>query len=517
MSKAPLLEFKHVSKRFGGTLAVDNVSLDIYESSIMALLGENGAGKSTLIKLLAGIHQLDTGEICYNGQLIDRSKAPVAFIHQDLGLFEWMTVAENIGMTTGFPKRLGMIDWKATTRLAEKALTLVGGGIDPKTRVFNLSRTEKSLVAIARALVVDAELLILDEPTASLPEGDVARLFDVLKGLRERGLGMIYISHRMDEVFRLTDRVAVMRDGKLIGVRQVSETTEDELVQMIVGRETSEVYSQLPKTDAKTVLKLKDFKIGDVGPLSFELKAGEMVGLVGLRGAGQESVGETLFGLQKLEQGSMTLNNTVLSHSSPKEAMQAGVGFVSRNRQEESLAMSMAVRENFFMNPHMHKRGLWQAKSHKAERTDAMKLIQRFNVQPPEPEYEAFALSGGNQQKVVVGRWLEANFPLLILEEPTQGVDVGAKAEIYSLLHDALDQGVAILVISTDFEEIANICSRALVFNRGKITQELSGNDLNMTSLIHHASGTASYSHIDQAHIDQAHIDQETLKQETRL
>lgn len=492
--QAPLLEFKQVSKRFGGTLAVNNVSLDVHESSIMALLGENGAGKSTLIKLLAGIHQLDAGDIAFKGQAIDRSQAPIAFIHQDLGLIEWMTVAENIAISTGFPKRFGfLIDWKEAFKRAEAALELVGGGIDPKTRVFNLSRTEKSLVAIARALSVDAELLILDEPTASLPEGDVARLFTVLKDLKERGIGMIYISHRMDEVFRLTDRVAVMRDGKLIGVRKVAETTEEELVLMIVGRPTSEVYSKAPESNAKTVLEIMNFKLDDVGPLSFDLKAGEMVGLVGLRGAGQELVGEALFGLQVIEQGSMRLNNKALEYSTPKAAMDAGVGFVSRNRQEESLAMSMAVRENFFMNPHMHGRGFWKAKRHKTESQEAMKLVNRFNVHPPEPEYEAFALSGGNQQKVVVGRWLEANYPLLILEEPTQGVDVGAKAEIYTLLNAALGKGIAVLVISTDFEEIANICARALVFNRGKITQELRGDELTMASLIHHASGSASY------------------------
>jgi len=470
----PLLRFRGIVKRFGGTLAVDQVDLDVYGGSIMALLGENGAGKSTLIKCLAGIHKNDAGEIRMHGRRVDGSAEsfPISFIHQDLGLLDWMTVAENIAMTTGYVRRLGLVDWRATERKAAEVLELVGGGINPRARIFNLSRTEKSLVAIARALAVDAELLILDEPTASLPEADVARLFEVLEQLRDRGVGMIYISHRLDEVFRLADRVAVMRDGKMIGTRNVAETNEEELVLMIVGRPPSEVYMRASSSTAKPVLELRDVWIDEIGPLSFQVKAGEMVGLAGLRGAGQEVTGRALFGLEPISEGQILLNGQPPALQSPRHAIKSGIGFVSGNRQEESLGMSLLVRENLFINPAVLGRKLTDFQLTQRERNQALFLVAKFGVQPPDTEREVYTLSGGNQQKVVMARWLNIGAKLLILEEPTQGVDVGAKAEIYSLINEALAAGLAVLVVSTDFEEIANICHRALVFNRGRIIAE---------------------------------------------
>ncbi|MBE7470110.1 MAG: sugar ABC transporter ATP-binding protein [Anaerolineae bacterium] len=487
----PLLSFRGVVKRFGGTLAVDRVDLEVYRGSILALLGENGAGKSTLIKCLAGIHRLDAGEMRMHGRRPDGSTEhwPISFIHQDLGLIDWMTVAENMAMTTGYPRRLGLVDWPATERQAAKALELVGGGINPRARIFNLSRTEKSLVAIARALAVEAELLVLDEPTASLPEADVARLFDALNRLRERGMAMIYISHRLDEVFRLADRVAVMRDGRLIGTRQVAQTSEKELVHMIVGRSPAEVFSKAPSSQAKPVLELRQVWVDEVGPVSFQVRAGEMVGLAGLRGAGQEIIGRALFGLEPLSAGEVRLNGAAPTLDSPGLAIRAGIGFVSSNRQEESLAMNLLVRENLFMNPAVLGRKWLEFQSSSSERLKGLALVDRFGVQPPETEREAFTLSGGNQQKVVLARWLNIGGKLLILEEPTQGVDVGAKAEIYGLLNQAMANGLAVLVVSTDFEEIANVCHRALVFNRGRIVAELHGDSLSMASLVQCASG----------------------------
>ncbi|CAH2396548.1 sugar ABC transporter ATP-binding protein [Mesorhizobium ventifaucium] len=488
---SPIVSFRGVTKKFGGTVAVNNVSFDVERGSILALLGENGAGKSTLIKVLAGIHRPDAGEILVNGRQLDGNAEshPISFIHQDLGLIEWMTVAENMAMATGFPRRWGLIDWNEVERSAAEALKVVGGGIDPRQRVFRLSRAEKSLLTIARALAVDAELLVLDEPTASLPEEDVARLFEVLERLRKRGVAIIYVSHRLDEVYRLADRVVVMRDGKLVGDRPVSETSAQDLVLMIVGRPPSEVFSKAPPPEAGPVLVLRSLSAGEVGPVSLEVRAGEMVALAGLRGAGQELIGRVLFGLEPVVDGSMHLNGRSLTPRSPRDAMATGVGFVSGNRQEESLAMSNSIRENLMINPGMRGRKPLRLMSNAAERRQARDLAGRFSVRPNDPELSINSLSGGNQQKVVLARWLDYGGQLLILEDPTQGVDVGAKAEIYGLLNQALERGAAILMISADFEEVANVCNRAFVFNRGRVATELAREQLSMETLIHAASG----------------------------
>ncbi|TIM64741.1 MAG: sugar ABC transporter ATP-binding protein, partial [Mesorhizobium sp.] len=289
-----LVEFQSITKEFGGTRALSDVSLDLHEGEILALLGENGAGKSTLIKTLAGIHRPDGGRILFRGEPYQHrpprpnQRQQVAFIHQDLGLIEWMSVGENVGLAQGFSLRSGLIDWRATEERAQAALSLVGCDFDPTTRVQDLTRTEKSLVAIARALATEADVLVLDEPTASLPADEVDRLFDALRPLKQRGVGMIYVSHRLDEIFRIADRVAVLRDGKLVGQKKVADTKPDELVEMIVGRPASQIFAKAATKAGATVCTVCDLVCAGAGPVSFDVRRGEMLGLVGLRGAGQE-------------------------------------------------------------------------------------------------------------------------------------------------------------------------------------------------------------------------------------
>jgi ribose transport system ATP-binding protein len=486
----PLLRFQDICKRFGGTQACDHVTLDVAAGRIMALLGENGAGKSTLIKILAGVYRPDSGRILWKGEPVQRRKGlPIRFIHQDLGLIEWMTVAENLALGAGYGRRAtGLIGWRSTEERASALLEVVGGNIDPRLRMFSLTRTEKSLVAIARALAVDCELLVLDEPTASLPAADVDRLFAVLERLKARGIGMIYVSHRLDEVFRLADTVAVMRDGRLVGHRAVKETTPRQLVEMIVGRPPTEVFRKPPPPRPAPVLALEEVRLEGVGPISLTLAAGELLGLAGLRGAGHEQLGRALFGQEPILSGRVLINGRAVTPNSPLQAIAAGITLVPANRQEESLATGMSVRENLFVNPALHGRRLAGLLSRRREGREALRLVRKFNVRPPEPEREIETLSGGNQQKVVLARWLEVGNPVIVLEEPTQGVDVGAKAEIYALLGRILEDGAAVLMISSDLEEIANVCARALVFNRGRIVAELSGDDLTMSNLIHDAS-----------------------------
>ena len=298
LSRSPLVEMRDLSKSFGDTIAVDRVSLTVERGEILALLGENGAGKSTLTKLLAGIYWPDCGSILLNDQPIDNNHDNhLAFIHQDHGLIDTMTVAENFALTCGYQTTLGLINWRATREAAKKALEHIGLGVDLTANVSELSRTERSLIAIARALVMKVDLLVLDEPTASLPAADVERLFEVLRQLRERGVGMIYVTHRIDEVFRIADRVAVMRDGRLIALRNVTETSVAELVNAIVGRPLSDVFIRAPAPSSEPILDLQDVRLGHLGAVSFSVLAGELIGLAGLRGAGHGLIGRALAGV----------------------------------------------------------------------------------------------------------------------------------------------------------------------------------------------------------------------------
>ncbi|AUV03554.1 sugar ABC transporter ATP-binding protein [Phytobacter ursingii] len=497
---SPLLSMRHIVKRFGGNVAVNNVSLDIYPGKVVALLGENGAGKSTLIKVLAGVYSRDGGEILFRGEPVDSAAAlrqgneqPIAFIHQDLGLVEWMTVAENMALVMGFPRRFGLIDWAATRRQAQKALEDIGIQLDPDDRVFDLSRTEKSLLAIARAVAVDASVLVLDEPTASLPADDVRHLFRVMNILREKQVGMIYITHRLDEVMEMADSVCAMRDGCYAGGGDIDHYTLRSLVELIVGESLRDDQRQaLPGKDAPVLLKMDNVKVGDTGPVTFELRAGEMVALAGLRGAGQEEIGRLLFACRTQESGKITLNGVPFTATTPGEAMSAGVSFVAGDRLHESLIPGMMVRENLFMNPCKHGHAPLSRYNEKSEAPMSWEKIRQFDVRPAQINIEISALSGGNQQKVVMARWLSLNAPLLILEDPSAGVDVGARAEIYDLLNQALQNGVAILVISNDLEEVAHICNRALVFNRGQIVGELLNQDVTFARLLELASGSGT-------------------------
>ena len=488
-----LLSFENITKRFGGTTALRAVSLHLDAGEVLALLGENGAGKSTLIKSLAGIHTPDEGRILFKGEAYahrpprPNEKQRVAFIHQDLGLVEWMTVAENVGLGQGYSKRGGLINWRGTERRAVQALKIVGCDFDPTKRVHDLSRTEKSLVAIARALAAEADVLVLDEPTASLPANEVERMFKVLRELRQRGVGMIYVSHRLDEIFRIADRVAVLRDGRMVGSTAVKATTPSELVNLIVGREVKDLYLRAPRKRGYETLKVSSLVTFGAGPVSFSAHEGEVLGLVGLRGAGQEAIGRALFGAQQAV-GTVHLDGKLLDLSSPQIALAQGMGLVARDRTEESVALSLSVRENMFLNPLAIGRSLMSVLSPSAEAESSRGIGAEVGLRPNDPSLPVEALSGGNQQKVVIGRWLATGRKVLIAEDPTSGVDVGAKAEIYRLFVKALEQGLTVVIVSTDFEEVAHICHRALVFSRGSIVAEIQQESLSTAALIHAAS-----------------------------
>ena len=485
------LFFDRVEKSFGGTQALKGVSLKVERGEIVALLGENGAGKSTLIKVLGGIHRPDAGGVFIDGTAYvhEAGKAggqKVAFIHQDLGLIEWMSVAENIALSLGYARKGRRIDWTATEAAADRALALVEADFAATARVAGLTRTQKSLVAIARALAADCDFLVLDEPTASLPADEVERLFSALRPLKARGVGMIYVSHRLDEIFKIADRVAVLRDGLMVGMRPIEHTTSEELVGLIVGRKAREI-ERPDVQEGPAILEVKGLATGAVGPVSFEIRRGELLGLAGLRGAGHEDIGRALFGMMP-HAGRVTLDGVTPDLANAQAAMRSRIGLVARDRVGESVAPGLSIRENAFLNPSATGRGLLTLLTPSREEAMAHAIGRRVGLSPNDPTLAIEALSGGNQQKVVVGRWLDSGRRLLITEDPTAGVDVGAKAEIYHLLYQALASGMGVLVVSTDFEEIASICHRAIVFSRGLPVAELSGVELSTESLIQAAS-----------------------------
>ncbi|WP_371501849.1 sugar ABC transporter ATP-binding protein [Kitasatospora sp. NBC_00374] len=489
----PLVRIRGLSKRFGGTLALAGVDLDIHSGSILALLGPNGAGKSTLIKTLAGIYHADEGEVTVAGHPLgtDAASRGMSFIHQDLGLVEWMTVAENIALVTGYPRRRGLISWRQARERCAEALRTVAGHLDADTRIADLAPAERSLVAIARATATRAELIVLDEPTASLPAADCARLFDVLHTLRGRGHGIVYVTHRLDEVYEVADTFAVLRDGRLSSSGPLAGHSPGDLVRDIAGREpTGRPNGRRPASpaDGPAVLSLDGVRAENAGPVSLELQAGEILAMVGLTGAGHLDLGRALAGSRPILAGRALLHGRPYTPHTVASAVASGVGLVTGNRQDEGCAQELTVRENFLANPRAGGLPALHWISPRRERTEATALIERFSVHPRDSEAPIATLSGGNQQKVMIGRWLGVERRLLILEEPTASVDVGAKAEIYRLLDEALAAGLAALLVSTDFEEVATVCHRALVFVRGSVTAELTGEALTVTELTRAAS-----------------------------
>ena len=486
-----LIETRQLTKRFSGTLALDCVDFSLGRGEIHALLGANGAGKSTLIKILAGVYGADGGEIRMHGAPVEpaRHRLPISFIHQELGLVEAMTVAENIAVTAGYARKLGLISWMDTASAASVALEAMGSGVDPQAQVAGLPAAERSIIAIARALVVEADVLVLDEPTAALPKPDVLRLHAALRRLRDAGIGIIYVTHRLDEVFRLADRVTVLRDGRRVSSKLVEDTNSTELVFDIVGKALADVYARPSPLDAETVLAAERMTARGAGPVTFAVKAGELLGLVGLRGAGHDVIGRGLAGDTPITSGRVELNGHDFAPRHPKDAIAQGVGFISSKRAQEGMAPGLTVRENVYMNPVALGRKPLQPIRPREERLECEEVLERFSVVPRDPEHVIATLSGGNQQKVIVARWMETRARLLILEEPTFGVDVGSKAEIYRLLQVALDNGAAGLLVSSDFEEVAGIAHRALVFNRGRICAEVSRADLSVERLTALASG----------------------------
>lgn len=480
MTEKPFISMSGMSKSFVGVKVLKDVSFDVRPGEVHALLGENGAGKSTLIKMMSGLYTPDAGTITVGGAPVkfastrDASAAGIATVYQELLLFPELSVAENVFLGHYPRTSLNIIDWpqvRARTRALLDQLETYD--LDVDTKVQTLSVAQRQRVEIAKALSRDAKILIMDEPTASLVEADVQRLMTVVKQLRERGVGIVYVSHRMPEIFALADRVTVLRDGALVGTVDIGDVDERQLVSMMVGRD---IHSLFPKVDVAigdVVLEVKNLNHGrHVQDISFSLRRGEILGIAGLVGSGRTEVALTLFGMTPAASGQITLNGKVVDIRSPRQARDLGIAYVPEDRGLQGLVKPMAIRQNVSMATidRLSKGIFIQAGDEEKKAIDAVK---RFGVRCRNIEQPVGELSGGNQQKVVIAKWLETQPQILILDEPTRGVDVGAKAEIHTIMGELVSQGVSILMISSELPEVLGMSDRVLVMSGGRITGEI--------------------------------------------
>jgi ribose transport system ATP-binding protein len=496
----PVLEMRGITKRFNGVAALQNVNLTIYPGEVHALMGENGAGKSTLMKILAGAYIADEGEIFIDGRpanITDPSaarRAGINLIYQELNVAPNLTVAENIFM--GSELRRGQIlDRGAMQTRATEVLQLLGASFTPSTLVSSLSIAEQQQVEIARALKDNSRILVMDEPTAALSDRETERLFEVIRTLRANGIAIIYISHRMEEVYALANRVSVLRDGQYVGSLDRNELSPDRLVQMMVGRPMQDFYEhQHQSVVGNVVLEVRNLTDGrKVQPTNLELRAGEIVGLSGLVGAGRTELSRLIFGADPKTGGEVWLNGKKLEIRSPKDAIAAGIGYVPEDRKDQGLFLEMSSSKNIILNTidRDAKAGVinWRSVGIIADAAVRDLKIRLANL-----EVRAMDLSGGNQQKLLLARWLAIKPRVLLLDEPTRGVDIGAKSEIYRIISDLAQSGVAILMVSSELTEIVGLSDRVLVMREGRLVGELGGTtdrQITQENIMAYATGAA--------------------------
>lgn len=494
MSEQILLEMNHIRKEFPGVLALKDVSLQLRAGEVHALLGENGAGKSTLIKILGGIYSKDSGDIAIDGKtvfinsVIDAQKLGISVIHQELVLVPHMSVAENIYLGREPMKGVRFVDFKKMQEDAQKLLDSFELDIRSETEVSDLTIAQQQIIEIIKALSFNAKILVMDEPTSSLSEKDVDFLFDNIRKLKKAQVGIIYISHRMSELKQIADRITVIRDGEYIGTRNSGEATTDELIAMMVGRKLTNYYTRTFGNPSEKVLEVKNLSAGKLlKNISFQLYSGEILGFAGLVGAGRSEVMRCIFGIDPFESGQILLNGKEVKISNPEDAMHKGIALVPESRKKEALFLAQSVKYNItIMSLGEFIRGIHVNNAREMEITK--KYVDVMEIKTPSYQQIIANLSGGNQQKVVIGRWLATKPRILILDEPTRGVDVGAKAEIYSIMNELVQEGVAIIMISSELPEVVNMSDRVVVMSNGRITGCLSREGLTQEKIMYYAT-----------------------------
>ncbi len=487
-----LVEMEDIVKTFPGVKALSNARLNLYEGEVLGLLGENGAGKSTLMNVLGGIYRPDSGQIKIKGKeekidnVITAEKLGIAFIHQEIALVPYLSVAENIFLGREL-MTAGMVDKNKMYKESRQWLEMVGLDVNPATLVCRLSIARQQMVEIAKACSLNMKLMIMDEPTSSLSEKEVDLLFDMINRLKNRGIGIIYISHKLSEIFTITDRVCVMRDGSYVGTITTKESDQSELVQMMVGRELTNYYVRTYNEPGEIVLEAKNINAGNrVVDCNFNVRKGEILGFYGLVGAGRSELIKAVMGLYPRDSGQIFLKGKDVTNLSTLKIQENGLALVPENRKLEGLILKNSIMFNVsisvlgtFMKHFVVDR--------KKEKLVVDKGITELNIKTPSRMQAVQNLSGGNQQKVVLAKWLVSNPDVLILDEPTRGVDVGAKAEIYSIMNDMAAKGMAIIMISSEMPEIMNMCDRMVIMSEGKIRGELDKAEFEQQKILYYA------------------------------
>jgi ribose transport system ATP-binding protein len=492
----PLLEMRGISKAFPGVHALEDVSLEVGPGEVVALVGENGAGKSTLIKILSGCYRADAGEVVLEGRRLGRysphqaQQLGISVIYQEFNLARPLSVAENIFAGRQPRSRLGFVDFRRMEAQAQAVLDSLHLPIDARRLVGSLSVAEQQMAEIAKAISFQAKIIVMDEPTAVLTERETATLFELVRRLRAQGVSVVYISHRLEEIFAIGDRVVVLRDGRRVGGLPIAEATIDQVIRLMVGRELTEMFHKEPVELGEPVLEVRGLcraasKLHDV---SFGVRAGEIVGMAGLVGSGRTEIARAVFGVDRPDAGEVRACGRAVRIRSPLDGIRAGMGFMTEDRKAQGLFLILAVREN----ASSASLGALSAAGFirfGAERRLVASLIQKLRIATPTQEQQVQCLSGGNQQKVVLARWLALRPKVLLLDEPTRGIDVGAKAEIYGLMGELARQGVGIVMISSDLPEILGMSDRVLVVREGRLVGEFSRAEATQEAIMRRATG----------------------------
>lgn len=490
-----LLSMEQISKSFPGVHALDKVSLDVRPAEVHALVGENGAGKSTLMKILTGAIPKDEGTIRLDGRQVsiqapsDALELGINMIHQELNLIPELNVGQNIllGRQPTLPG--GRINWPELYRRASNRLELVGIDLDPHAIVADLSIAQQQMVEIGKALSRQARLIVMDEPTSTLTDRETERLFELIRSLRQQGVSLIYISHRLEEIYEIADRVTVLRDGQCIGTYPIDQVSQAELVHLMVGRDIDDMFMKEVAPRQNVVLELKNLSsAGFLKQINLELYRGEILGLAGLVGSGRTTLARTLFGAEKIEAGEIWVEGQRVSISSPQAAIHLGIGLVPEDRKDQALLLNMAVSENIAVSG-LGKFSRLGLINFSQIRSMAQEYVNTLDIRTPSLKQRVRNLSGGNQQKTVIARWLTLHPRILILDEPTRGIDVGAKAEIHALMSQLARQGVGILMISSELPEILGVSDRILVMHEGQISAEIARGDATQDAIMLAATG----------------------------
>ena len=489
------IEMRGIDKSFGSNQVLKQAGFTLESGEVHALMGENGAGKSTLMKILTGVYSKDAGTVLVDGKEVnyknpqEAEKAGIVFIYQELNVMFDLTVEENLFMGKEIHGKFGICDKKAMQKKAREALNTLGVNISPKTVMSELSVGQQQMVEICKALMADAKVIIMDEPTAALTQSETAALFKVIESLRKKGVSMVYISHRMEEIFELCDRITVLRDGSYIGVKNIPETNMNEIVKMMIGREIGERYPSRDVKIGKEVLKVKGLtRKGTFHDVSFSVRAGEVLGVSGLMGAGRTEIMQAIFGNLSYESGSIEIDGKEVKISNPRQAMEHGIGFITEDRKTEGLMLDKSIRENISLC-NLGRISKSSVISREAEKNMVAEAIKDLHIKCFGPYHECNNLSGGNQQKVVLAKWILTNPKILILDEPTRGVDIGAKKEIYSIINKLAAQGVAIIMVSSELPEVLGMSDNIMVVREGEVRGIISYEEANQERVMTLATG----------------------------